>query len=289
MHAPSGHAFVGIGGEARDARRAGKVRHQAAAVGNRGIAQRRIGRQRFFFVYVERRTGNPVLPQGARQGRFIDYRPARVIHQERSRLHQPQGPLVEQMIRGRRAFSRTQQRHMYADEVSFAEGIFEPCVLDPVLFPRDAARMAQIHVLLNSSDVIVVLISRVVAQHVHVEAGAFLDDGQPDASRADDRDGLARYLVAQKRQVRMPISPLVVAGEVLGGPHLARQHAKHEEGELRGSLGENVGRVGERNLVAVGVGTVDVVESDGELGHDFQSVLAGLKDFGIDGIAQRGD
>ena len=49
-------------------------------------------------------------------------------------------------------------------------------------------------------------------------------------------------------------------------------------------------RIGERNLVATGVGAVDVVETDGILRHDFQRVLAGLrKDFCIDGIAQRGD
>ena len=52
--------------------------------------------------------------------------------------------------------------------------------------------------------------------------------------------------------------------------------------------------MGERNLVAVGVGAVDVVETDGELRDDFQRALAGFiltrtEDFGVDGIAQGGD
>ena len=45
----------------------------------------------------------------------------------------------------------------------------------------------------------------------------------------------------------------------------------------------------EGNLVAVGVGTIDVVEAHGNLGHDFQISLAGLEHFGVDGIAQGRD
>ena len=83
----------------------------------------------------------------------------------------------------------------------------------------------------------------------------------------------------------MPISPAIVAREVLGWPHLAGKHTEHEESEFRGGLGENVCRVSERNLVAVGIGTVDVVESNGILSHDFQRILAGLKDFGVNRIS----
>ena len=90
-------------------------------------------------------------------------------------------------------------------------------------------------------------------------------------------------------QIGMPVSPLVIASEVLGRPHLAREHAEHEEGELGSGLGEDVGRVGERNFIAVGIGAVDVVESNGVLGHDFQRTFAGLEHIGIYGIPQRSD
>src|ERR1700691_171615 len=166
----------------------------------------------------------------------MDYRPSGVVYEVGGRLHQPQGLLVEEMIGGRGAFARTQQRNMYADEVGSAQSILESYVLDPVLIFGDAAGVAQVHVLLNSVDVIMILVGGVVAQHVHVEAGTVFDHGQADAAGADDGDGFAGDFVAEKRQVGVPISPLIVTGEVLGRPHFARQHAKHEEGELGGGL-----------------------------------------------------
>ena len=121
---------------------------------------------------------------------------------------------------------------MHADEIGFAQSVFEAYILDPVLIFGNAASVAQVHGLLYGLDVVVILIGRVVAEHVHVEAGAFLDHRQADAPGADDGDGLACNFVAEKGQIRVPVSPLIVAGEVLGGPHLAGQHAEHEEGEL---------------------------------------------------------
>src|SRR5580704_14286336 len=118
---------------------------------------------------------------------------------------------------------------MHADEIGFAQSLFESYILDPVLLPRNATRVSQVHVLLDGVYVIVVLIGRVVAQHVHVEAGALLDHSQPNASRADDGDGFARDFVSQKWKVGMRISPLIVAREMLGRPHLARQPSEHEE------------------------------------------------------------
>src|ERR1700674_3398437 len=87
----------------------------------------------------------------------------------------------------------------------------------------------------------------------------------------------------------MPISPSVLAREVFGTPHLARQHAEHEESKLRGSFGQNICRIGERDLVAVGVGTIDIVKAHGKLSYNFQSVLAGLEDLGINLITKSSD
>src|SRR5580700_9999779 len=49
----------------------------------------------------------------------------------------------------RSAFTRTQQRHVHADEIGFAQCIFEAYVLDPVLIFGNAAGVAQVHGLLN--------------------------------------------------------------------------------------------------------------------------------------------
>ena len=95
LNAAAGHAFVGIGGEAGDARGAGKVRHKAAAVGNGGIAQRRVGRQRFLFVDIEGGAGDPVFAEGFYQRKFIDDRAARVVDQDRRWASSAQGLFVE--------------------------------------------------------------------------------------------------------------------------------------------------------------------------------------------------
>src|SRR5580698_3146437 len=192
------------------------------------------------------------------------------------------------MIRGRRALALTKQWHVYADEISITQCLFESHVLDPALFLRYTARMAQVHNLLNCFHVVVILINRVVAQDVHVEAATLLDHSQADSSRADDRDGLSGYFIAKERKVRMPLSPLVVAREMFGGPHSSRQHAHHEERKFGSGFSQDVGSVGEGNLVAIGIGAVDVVEADGILRHDFEMTLAGFENLGIDGIAQRG-
>ena len=81
------------------------------------------------------------------------------------------------------------------------------------------------HHLLNRADVLVILICRVKAEHVHVEAGAFLDHGEADTPGANDGDGFSGHFVAEKGQVGVPISPLIFTREVLGRPHFARQHA----------------------------------------------------------------
>ena len=97
---------------------------------------------------------------------------------------------------------------------------------------------------------------------------------QTDASRADDGDGFAGDFIAQKWQIRMPVSPLVFASEMLGWPHFSRQRAQHEKSEFGRRLGEHVGGIGEGNFVAVGVGAIDVVKADRELRDYLQLALS---------------
>ena len=134
-----------------------------------------------------------------------------------------------------------------------------------------------------------ILIRRVVAQNIHIEPGTFLDHGQADPPGADDGHSLARHFVSEKRQIRMPVAPLVFPRQVFRRPHFSSQRAHHEKRKFRGGFGKHVRGVGERNLVAIGIGAVDVVEAHGDLRHNFQRPFARLKHFGVDWITQRGD
>ena len=134
-----------------------------------------------------------------------------------------------------------------------------------------------------------VLISGVIAQNIHIEPGALLDHGQPDAPSSDDRNRFPRHFVAQKRQVGMPVVPFVFTQKMLCRPHLPGQRAQHEEGKLCRSFSEHVGGMDERNLIAVGVGAIDVVKADSNLRHHSEFSLARLEYFSVDGVTQGGN
>src|SRR5580698_534268 len=103
---------------------------------------------------------------------------------------------------------------MDAHEIPSAQRLFEWYVLDPCLLFGQAARVPQIVDLLNRFHECVILIRGVVTQHVHVEAHALLDERKSDATGANHRDRFAGDFVPEKWQVRMPISPLQIAGEM---------------------------------------------------------------------------
>ena len=100
---------------------------------------------------------------------------------------------------------------MYADEIGFGESGFEVDVFDlsPVLL--DTAFMAQIHHALYTCDVLMILVSRVVAQDVHIHSCALLDHRQSDSPGANDGHSFARNFVSQKGKKRMPGSPAIFA------------------------------------------------------------------------------
>src|SRR5215469_13610388 len=97
-----------------------------------------------------------------------------------------------------------------------------------------------------------ILICRVVAQHVHVKTNALLDERQSNPSGANHGDSLASHFVTQKRQIRMPESPLVLACQMFRSPHPPRQRTHHEERKLGCGLREYVRGMRERNLVMIG-------------------------------------
>src|SRR5262249_6888899 len=105
-------------------------------------------------------------------------------------------------------------------------------------------------------------------KNVHVESGTFFDHRQANAARANDGDGFARDLIAKEWQERMPRRPLLFAHESLAFPHFSREHAHHEERELSRGFGKHFGGISEWDFVFVRVGTINVIESDGDLRHD---------------------
>src|SRR5260370_792792 len=190
------------------------------------------------------------------------------------------------MVSRRLALSLPEQGDVHADKIRLSQRFFERYVLDPGLLFLDAARMAQVHRLLNRVYIFMVLISRVVTENIHVKPSTLFDHRQANAARADDRDRLASCFVPQKRQIGMPEAPPVFACEVLGRPQLSGDSSQHEEGELRGRLGKNVSGVGERGLVTVRIRAIDIVKTYRELRDNLQRILAGLKDFCVNLIPQ---
>ncbi len=160
--------------------------------------------------------------------------------------------------------------------------------LDPLASPRQPLGVAQLGHAPDLREEAAVVGRRVVAQDVHVEADRLLHEAASDAAHAHDRERPSRHLVAEPRLVGVPGRPLVGADLHLGRVELPRDGAEDEERELRGGVGEDVGRVRERDAVAVGGGAVDVVEPDRHLRHDLEGGGgAGGEHLLVDAVAQR--
>ena len=87
----------------------------------------------------------------------------------------------------------------------------------------------------------------------------------------------------------MPGAPAVFAHQPLAGIELPRDAPQDEQREFARGLVQNVRGVREGNLVAVGVGAVDVVEADGVLGDHFEPPASGFENLGVNLVAQRRD
>src|ERR1051326_4445097 len=122
----------------------------------------------------------------------------------------------------------SQQWHMNGDVVGPAQRFLELHIFYPGLLLLNSAGMPQIHDLLNCGHELVIVISRIVTEDVHVEAGTFFYHRQTDASRADDRDRFASHFIAEEGEKRMPGGPLLLAHESLALPHSSRQCPHHE-------------------------------------------------------------
>src|SRR6516165_8241344 len=115
------------------------------------------------------------------------------------------------MQRGRRSLARTDEWNMHADVVSLLQRFFQRHVLNSRLILLQRALMAKIHELLDCLYELLILVCRVIAQDVHVEARAFFDHRLADATCPYDRDVLASDLISKKGQKRVPGSPAFFA------------------------------------------------------------------------------
>src|SRR5690242_11700636 len=84
----------------------------------------------------------------------------------------------------------------------------------------------------------------------------------------------------------MPEPPLVLSREVLGRPQPPCQSAHDEECKLGRRFGEYIGGIRERNLAAVGVRAIDVVETHRQLGDNLQCSLARLEHLSVNLITE---
>src|SRR5260370_7123031 len=96
------------------------------------------------------------------------------------------------MVSRRLALSLPEQGDVHADKIRLSQRFFERYVLDPGLLFLDAARMAQVHRLLNRVYIFMVLISRVVTENIHVKPSTLFDHRQANPPPPDDRDRLPR-------------------------------------------------------------------------------------------------
>src|ERR1035437_8562545 len=160
LDAASGHAFVGIGRQAGDAGGAGEMGHQAAAIGDGGIAQRRIGGERLRLVNIECRAGDSFLAQGARQGGLVHHRTPRCVDDHGGALHHAQRDFVDQVVGWRRALALAQQRNVQADEIRAPQRFVQRGVANGGSLATQPEPEAQILHLLYGPDVVVILIRR---------------------------------------------------------------------------------------------------------------------------------
>src|SRR5579864_1476220 len=104
--------------------------------------------------------------------------------------------------------------------------------------------MSQTHDLLYGCNKFTILALWIVAQNVHIEAGALPDHRLADAAGPDYSHGFAADLVSQKRQKRMPPAPASFPHHCLAVPKAARHGSHHEKSKFGGSLGQDFRGVG---------------------------------------------
>ncbi len=124
------------------------------------------------------------------------------------------------------------------------------------------------------------------AQDATIEARQPALDGCADSPRADDPDG-GRMQVASQHEGGLPRLPAAGAHEPLALGQASRDGEHQGDREVRGRVGEHVGRVADRDSPRRRRGDVDVVGADGVV-RDHPQLRRRLDQLGIDDVGQRG-
>jgi hypothetical protein len=112
--------------------------------------------------------------------------------------------------------------------------------------------------------------------------------GHPDPAQADHPHGRASDLDAPVGR-RVPAAPAPGAQIALGVAHPAGRGEGESHRQLRGRLGEDVRRVGDRDTPLPAGLAVDVVVTDREVCNHLEALSGGVQDLGIDRDARVGD
>ena len=84
---------------------------------------------------------------------------------------------------------------MHTHKIRSSQRLFKRHIFDPRLFFCKPAGVAEIVHLLHRLHERMILIRRVIAQNIHIEPNALLDESQPDAPRPDHRHSLPGNLI----------------------------------------------------------------------------------------------
>jgi hypothetical protein len=190
---------------------------------------------------------------------LVDNRAARRVHENGVGLHEAQPAGVDEVP------GLVGERYVQGHDVALGQQRVE------VAAPADDARV----------------MARVV-QHLHAEAGGAASYGLADAAEADDAQHGAVH-VAPQVLVDVPARPATGAQVGFRLPRASRRREDEQEGEVGGRLVQHTGRVAHGDAV-VGCGLeVDVVVTDGDVGHDAQPGRARREHSGVDAIREQAD
>ena len=123
---------------------------------------------------------------------------------------------------------------------------------------REAQFGSEIHHPLDRRAKCLVLGPR-VAENIHVEANTLVDERLADSTCPDHGHGFPGDIVAKPRVMRMPDPPPTAAHQILGGIGLSSDRTHHEEGELCGCIGQDIGSVRDGNPITRRGRDVDIV------------------------------
>ena len=200
--------------------------------------------------HVQGRRSDAALAQCAHQRGLIDDRPARGVDEHRARLHARELRGTDQVARLGR--ERNVQRHVV--------GALEQLVKGRATAPA-------------------------VQQHFHAKAPRPLRQRTADAPGAHDAERATGHVQTHAQPGR-PADKGARAHVAVRPGDAASGGQQQREGQVRGRVGQHVGRIGDRDAEPLGGGQVDVVGAHRHVRDDPQAI-AGRQHRLVDPVAEQ--